>query len=164
MNHAGANLILRSAVWLGALTWWVYLRKPAGSSVFQLRLSIGTLAAGVLAAVGLLSYLWAARTLASAVSSAIDAPAQLFMHGPFRYVRNPLYLGPALLFAGVSALYPPWRLRDLFAAIVVGALIHIFVVRREEPATRRRLGSAYDDYCALVPRWIPRIFRTGAMG
>jgi protein-S-isoprenylcysteine O-methyltransferase Ste14 len=39
--------------------------------------------------------------------------------------------------------------------------MHLFVIRMEEPATRRRLGRAYDDYLRDAPRWVPRVQRTG---
>jgi protein-S-isoprenylcysteine O-methyltransferase Ste14 len=155
MTHARTNVIVRTAVWLAALAWFVYLRKPPGSGVLQVRTGMGSLAGGALALIGLVLFLWAAWTLASAVPNAVDAPAHLLMRGPFRHVRNPLYVAGALIFAGVSTMYAPWSLRDLLAAGVVAVLVHLFVVFREEPATRRRLGPAYDDYRARVPRWIP---------
>ena len=66
------------------------------------------------------------------------------------------YLAVAAIFVGVSTLYAPWGVRDLLGAGLVAILIHVFVVRREEPATRRRLGSVYDAYYTRVPRWLPR--------
>jgi protein-S-isoprenylcysteine O-methyltransferase Ste14 len=35
-------------------------------------------------------------------------------------------------------------------------LAHAFVLLVEEPGLRRRFGEAYEQYCARVPRWIPR--------
>ena len=110
----------------------------------------------VLAVAGVALYVWAARTLASAVPRALAAPAELLKRGPYRYVRNPLYLAAGAVFLGTAAAYAPWRAWDLGALAVVAILAHVFVVLREEPATRRRLGSAYDEYSADVPRWIPR--------
>lgn len=155
MTHQRTNLVLRSFVWLGALGWWVYLRKPTGSGLSDVHPGPGIFAGVVLIAVGSALYIWAARTLASGVPSTAAPPAVLLMRGPYRYVRNPLYLAAAGVFVGVSTLYAPWRARDLFGAGLVAMLIHVLVVRREEPATRRRLGSAYDEYCARVPRWVP---------
>ncbi len=40
---------------------------------------------------------------------------------------------------------------------VTAALAQFQVVRIEEPLLRERFGQAYDDYCARVPRWIPRL-------
>ena len=92
MNQQRTNLTLRTLAWLGFLSWWVYLRKPAGSSLLGLGPGVSPVAGIVLAAAGVALYVWAARTLASAVPSAIDAPAVLLKRGPYRHVRNPLYL------------------------------------------------------------------------
>ena len=145
-------------MWLAFLSWWIYLRKPAGESLLRLRPGVGAGAGIVLAAAGVALYVWASLTLASAVPRALAAPSALLKRGPYRYVRNPLYVGAGAVFVGVGTLYAPWRPWDLVAVGVVALLAHLFVVRREEPATRRRLGSTYDEYCAEVPRWIPRIF------
>jgi protein-S-isoprenylcysteine O-methyltransferase Ste14 len=156
MNPHRMNLVLRTLVWLGGLAWWVYLRKPAGPSLLELHPGFATGAGIALTIVGVTLYLWAAGTLASGVPSAMAPPAELLMRGPYRYVRNPLYLAVAAIFLGVSTLYAPWRTRDLLRVGIVAILLHVFVLRREEPATRRRLGPVYDEYCARVPRWIPR--------
>jgi protein-S-isoprenylcysteine O-methyltransferase Ste14 len=34
---------------------------------------------------------------------------------------------------------------------------HLFVVLYEEPALSRQFGEAYREYCARVPRWLPRL-------
>ena len=83
-----------------------------------------------------------------------DPPRQFVAVGPYRYVRNPMYIGGALLLAGF-ALYIrsgaalifclPWLL-----------LCHIFVLLYEEPTLRSKFGTTYEDYCRTVPRWIPR--------
>jgi protein-S-isoprenylcysteine O-methyltransferase Ste14 len=83
-----------------------------------------------------------------------DPPRQFVAVGPYRYVRNPMYIGGALLLAGF-AMYLcsgaalifclPWLL-----------LCHIFVLLYEEPTLRSKFGAAYEDYCRRVPRWIPR--------
>jgi protein-S-isoprenylcysteine O-methyltransferase Ste14 len=148
--------VVRTLVWLGFLAWWVYFKKPEGASLVRLRPGVTPVVGVVLAVAGVALYVWAARTLASAVPRALAAPAELLKRGPYRYVRNPLYLAAGAVFLGTAAAYAPWRAWDLGALAVVAILAHVFVVLREEPATRRRLGSAYDEYSADVPRWIPR--------
>ncbi len=83
------------------------------------------------------------------------APTErLVVGGPFRRTRNPGYVaviamlvGQALLLASPGVL--------LYAALVALAF-HVFVISYEEPTLRRAYGAQYDDYCARVPRWIPR--------
>jgi hypothetical protein len=64
-----------------------------------------------------------------------------------------------LVFVGVSTLNVSWRARDLIAVGVVAILIHILVVRCEEPDTRHRLGPACDEHCAGVSPRIPSLSR-----
>ena len=35
-------------------------------------------------------------------------------------------------------------------------VFHLFVTLYEEPTLRRSFGVGYEEYCARVPRWIPR--------
>ena len=87
------------------------------------------------------------------------APTQhLIVGGPFQRVRNPGYvavlgliLGQALVFGSNGVL--------LYAALLAIAF-HVFVLLYEEPTLRRTYGTAYDDYCRAVPRWIPRLRAT----
>jgi protein-S-isoprenylcysteine O-methyltransferase Ste14 len=74
--------------------------------------------------------------------------------GPYRYVRNPLYLGNVLLAIGIGSLGPP------VATILVIALNLWFVYRLiaiEERFLRSANGEAYGRYCAAVPRLVPRL-------
>ena len=95
--------------------------------------------------------------LARAIGTATGHTGDLAKQGPYQYVRNPLYLAGALVFVGLYLLYAEFRLIDFVAAGVVGLLLHLYVVRVEEPATRQRLGAEYDEYCREVPRWMPRL-------
>jgi protein-S-isoprenylcysteine O-methyltransferase Ste14 len=72
-------------------------------------------------------------------------------------VRNPIYLAGAPIFLGIYLLYAEWRRVDVIAALALPLVFHGMVVRLEEPALRKRLGSAYEEYCRRVPRWIPRL-------
>ena len=83
-----------------------------------------------------------------------DPPRKFVPHGPYRVVRNPMYVGGISMLAGL-ALYLASVSMVLYA---LGALllIHAFVVFVEEPGLRKRFGREYEDYCRTVPRWIPR--------
>lgn len=72
--------------------------------------------------------------------------------GPFRFTRNPLYLGFVLIYIGASlAANTLWPLFMLPLAILV--LLH-GVVKREERYLERKFGTAYTDYRARVRRWM----------
>ena len=71
--------------------------------------------------------------------------------GVYARVRNPMYVGLALLVAGIGvALASDWTLVMLFAAAFV---MHIGVVKREERYLAAKFGDAYRQYMASVPRY-----------
>lgn len=76
----------------------------------------------------------------------------LIASGVYRFSRNPMYLGMALLCLGIAMLF-----ESLVAIILVGAalvVIDIYVVAREEAYLARRFGAEYDAYRAKVRRWL----------
>ena len=83
----------------------------------------------------------------------------LITNGPFAYVRNPLYLGNMLMYAGIGimsmALFP-WL---LIAAIVWFYVQYYLIVTNEEEYLRGRFGAEYAEYCRNVRRFIPRPVR-----
>ena len=87
----------------------------------------------------------------------IDPPREFVATGPFRYCRNPMYLGGGFLLVGLAF----WErsVSILGFAVLALSVVHLLVVHREEPGLRKRFGSTYADYCRAVPRWIPRIQR-----
>jgi protein-S-isoprenylcysteine O-methyltransferase Ste14 len=79
---------------------------------------------------------------------------QLVVGGPYRYVRNPMYLAVTAVIAGQAlALGQPALL--LYAA-AVGAAMAAFDHRYEEPTLRRQFGAQYEAYRRAVPAWRPR--------
>jgi protein-S-isoprenylcysteine O-methyltransferase Ste14 len=73
--------------------------------------------------------------------------------GPYRYVRNPLYLGAWLLASGASMLMPPGG--ACFFLIAFSLLVR-FLISIEERFLSIKLGEAYQQYRRRVPRWWPR--------
>lgn len=72
--------------------------------------------------------------------------------GPYRFTRNPMYLGFTLLYAG-AALWTNafWPL--LFLPIVL-VVMHYGVIKREEAYMVRKFGDEYRRYCERVRRWL----------
>jgi protein-S-isoprenylcysteine O-methyltransferase Ste14 len=87
------------------------------------------------------------------------APRRLVTRGPYRLVRNPMYLGVGLFFAGAAAFY------QSVLVLAYGGLFflasHLFIVFYEEPTLRRTFGTEYSRYCVHVRRWWPRVSRSG---
>jgi protein-S-isoprenylcysteine O-methyltransferase Ste14 len=71
--------------------------------------------------------------------------------GIFAYVRNPMYVGFALLIAGIGvALASDWTLVML---VIAAPLAHFGVVKREERYLEAKFGDAYRNYMSRVPRY-----------
>jgi protein-S-isoprenylcysteine O-methyltransferase Ste14 len=84
-----------------------------------------------------------------------DPPRAFVASGPYRYVRNPMYLGAAFVLLGVGLMVASPAIVALAAFFLVAA--HLFVVLYEEPALTRRFGESYLSYKASVNRWLPRL-------
>ena len=84
-----------------------------------------------------------------------DPPKELVVTGPYRYVRNPIYVGAALIFLGHFLWFGYWALLLYPALAFLG--VHLFVVLYEEPTLKRKFGTSYEEYLKSVPRWIPKL-------
>jgi protein-S-isoprenylcysteine O-methyltransferase Ste14 len=82
---------------------------------------------------------------------------QLTVGGPYRYLRNPLYLAIALVIAGQGLLLSRPVLL-VYAAVLLAAFV-AFVHWYEEPSLGRRFGEQYETYRTQVPGWWPRLPR-----
>lgn len=82
-----------------------------------------------------------------------DPPRRFVGSGPYRFVRNPMYLGAALVLSGFG-LYS--RSPSVLGLVAIAALVvHLFVILVEEPGLESRFGEGYRDYKVRVKRWIP---------
>ena len=97
--------------------------------------------------------LWAVHHIGAISRTRSDRLGPLVASGPFALVRNPLYVGNVVLWAGFALVA---RLAWMAPVIVIllGAEYHA-IVRWEERLLESRLGDAYLAYAARVPRWLP---------
>jgi protein-S-isoprenylcysteine O-methyltransferase Ste14 len=72
--------------------------------------------------------------------------------GPYRFTRNPLYLGLQSLFLGLSFLFGTWWGFVLLVPAFV--ILHYGVVLREEAYLERKFGAVYLSYKRAVRRWL----------
>jgi protein-S-isoprenylcysteine O-methyltransferase Ste14 len=81
----------------------------------------------------------------------------LITNGPFAHVRNPLYLGNMLIYAGIGimslALFP-WL---FLVAVAWFYLQYYLIVTREEEYLDATFGAEYATYCGAVRRFFPRL-------
>jgi protein-S-isoprenylcysteine O-methyltransferase Ste14 len=76
----------------------------------------------------------------------------LVVAGPYRFTRNPLYLGLALLTAALAIVLNTWWPVVLLVPALI--IIRVTVIAREESYLRRRFGAEYEAYMRRVRRWI----------
>ena len=107
---------------------------------------------------GLMMYLscaWRFAVDGLGTPSPVDPPRALVVRGPYRFTRNPMYVG-LLSVIGAETLIV--RSATLAAyGLLVFACFFLFVVLYEEPVLLTKFGPSYDSYRAAVPRWIPSV-------
>ena len=82
-----------------------------------------------------------------------DPPRALVIAGPYRYVRNPMYIGAGTALFGAALRYGSLALAAY--AVVFLLITHLFVLLYEEPHLRGAFGQVYEDYLRTVHRWVP---------
>lgn len=139
--------------------WWLDWRwegvlplRVVGGVLLVLSVAVGTWAC--------LKMGWARLLFAGALfpsgagAEENNVPQRLVIEGPYRYVRNPLYVTDFCLILGSAFLAGKWTLILLAALYLAQLAIQLPLEERE---LRERFGSPYRRYCGLVPRFIPRI-------
>ena len=78
--------------------------------------------------------------------------------GPFAYLRNPLYLGNVIIYAGMVLIAGGefvWIL--LPATLTFFFLEYGLIISLEEETLRKKFNEEYGEYLSMVPRLIPRV-------
>ena len=79
-------------------------------------------------------------------------PKALITDGPFRFSRNPMYVGFLLLLVGAAFFVNTWC--ALLAPLVFLMAARFWYIPFEENRMRATFGTAYDDYAWTTRRWI----------
>ena len=107
------------------------------------------------AAVGAIMRIWGAAYLGYGTVHHAEMQAGAVMaDGPFRFVRNPLYIGAWFMFVAMAFLMPST------GALFSMTLLTVFLLRLilgEEDYLSRQLGEPYKEYLRAVPRLFPRV-------
>src|SRR5208282_6695476 len=117
---------------------WAGIVRPA---VFEwpqiVGLLIGTLGAALaLWCVG--AFAW----IGKGTPAPFDPPRRLVIRGPYRFVRNPMYIGAALALTGAALFYESWPLLAYTGLFFLAT--HLFVIWYEEPTLGRTFGQEYE--------------------
>jgi protein-S-isoprenylcysteine O-methyltransferase Ste14 len=141
---------------LDSIRTWQYLAAlPARAGWLGFSVStIVVLALGILFAfLGASLRTWGSAYLGPSIAQ--DAAMQgdtIIAAGPYRYLRNPLYLGTMFHTLVLVLLMPP---SGAIFCIVTIALVQFRLILGEESFLTAKLGAPYLAYCAAVPRLLP---------
>jgi protein-S-isoprenylcysteine O-methyltransferase Ste14 len=131
---------------LAARSGWIGL---AAATVTVTLIALACLALGAMLRV------WGTAYLGSGIMrGALMQGDRLVASGPYRYLRNPLYLGSWLLGFATSLLMPPSGAAFFLPAF---SLFALFLISAEERFLTAQLGDVYQQYCRRVPRLWPRL-------
>lgn len=129
---------------------WAGVAHPAAMALPQISgLLIGSMGA-IIALWCVFAFAW----IGKGTPAPFDPPRRLVIRGPYRFVRNPMYIGAASALAGAALFYTSAALLGLVILFLL--VTHLFVVLYEEPTLRRSFGVEYAAYCVRVHRWLPR--------
>ena len=100
------------------------------------------------------SCIWTFIRRGQGTPAPFDAPRQVVAAGPYRFVRNPMYLGGFLTLVGFGLIEQSTAI--LVFSVLWLLVVHLAVISLEEPDLRRKFGASYEEYRRMVPRWLPR--------
>ena len=83
-----------------------------------------------------------------------DPPREFVASGPYRFVRNPMYVGAAAVILGAGLILSSFAVVLLTLAFLL--TMHLFVVLYEEPTLTSKFGESYRRYRSSVNRWLIR--------
>jgi protein-S-isoprenylcysteine O-methyltransferase Ste14 len=140
---------------ISLLEWLALMISRAGLLRFTYATPAVIVADSLLAALGVVLRVWGAAYLGYGTVQHAEMQAGAVMaDGPYRYLRNPLYLGSWCMIAAMAFIMPPT------GALFAVPLITLFLLRLilgEEAFLTEQLGEPYRAYLRAVPRLFPRL-------
>lgn len=133
---------------------WSGIIRPA---LFEIQQIVGI----VIGTSGLVIANWCVFTFAffgRGTPAPFDPHRRLVIRGPYRFVRNPMYLGAGFALLGSALFYESLQILGYTVLFLLAS--HIFVVMYAEPALLRTFGQNYEIYCDQAKRWFPSLKST----
>lgn len=130
---------------------WSGIARPAAATVPRFAGTALVAAGAALASWCVLAFAFVGK----GTPAPFDPPRRLVVRGPYRFVRNPMYIGAGLALGGAALFYESAALLGYTALFLL--VSHLMVIGYEEPTLRRTFGADYVAYCAQVRRWWPRL-------
>jgi len=152
---SAAFLVLAPGVVAGVVPW--SLTAWQEGSPYPLPVRIVGVALCVAGAAVLLGAFTQFVVEGSGTPAPVAPTEQLVIRGPYRYVRNPMYLAVLSVIVGQAL----WLSRPVLLAYAaaVALMFAAFVRWYEQPTLTRRYGAQYQAYLRNVPGWWPRLRR-----
>jgi protein-S-isoprenylcysteine O-methyltransferase Ste14 len=126
------------------------ITQPAATGIWQIAGMVVGILGGALAVWCILTFV----IVGKGTPAPFDPPRRLVIHGPYRLVRNPMYIGAGLALAGAALFYQSFELLGYAGVFLM--IMHLFVMTYEEPTLRQTFGDDYESYCTQAGRWWPR--------
>ena len=143
-------ILFAGAVLLGCLLSWTVPLGPGLGSANTRALAVG----GGFALIGFALMALSVRQFRQAGTSIIpgEPSTVLLESGPYRFTRNPIYIGFVIFYFGLAImLTSAWMLVLLIPVLII---LQRGVVEREEAYLQAKFGGAYRKYQTRVPRWL----------
>jgi protein-S-isoprenylcysteine O-methyltransferase Ste14 len=151
----------RVPLWLARTPVQTFILCPIAVVVFELMLHGGRFTivpwGAPLLAWGYLQYrlIGRYRLPRAGGSAGMEVPPErIITTGPYRYTRNPMYLGHLIFLAGLAVLF--WSPFAVILLALRGAWFHRRVLR-DETRLEKIFGEPYAAYRQRVKRWIPGV-------
>jgi protein-S-isoprenylcysteine O-methyltransferase Ste14 len=125
---------------------WLWPLPILGGAAFWPGLALVVLGVAIL--------IWGRRTLVAGgtnVDPSLPSTA-VVTSGPYRFSRNPLYVGLAIVYLGLTLALDGWWGIVLLALVLI--VIHLGVIQREERYLERKFGDGYRQYRSAVRRYL----------
>jgi protein-S-isoprenylcysteine O-methyltransferase Ste14 len=140
------------------LEWLALQLSRLGLISFTVASSLVIVAGALIAAAGAILRVWGTACLGTSIVNNTGIKAGVLVaDGPYRYIRNPLYLGSWCMFAAMALIMP---VSGALFAMVLLSVLHVRLILAEEAFLAVQLGEPYQTYLRTVPRLIPRL-KTG---
>jgi protein-S-isoprenylcysteine O-methyltransferase Ste14 len=146
-----------ASVFVGFVLVWIPARVVGRAGLVSPPMGLAQVLGMAVATCGAAVSVWCVLSFATwgqGTPAPFDPPRRLVVRGPYRFVRNPMYIGALLALAGAALFFGSWGLAAYAAALL--GLAHVLVVSYEEPTLRATFGAEYEDYRRRVARWWPR--------
>jgi len=139
---------------ISLIEWLALELSRSGTMSFSVATTVLVIVAALFAVACALFRVWGTAYLGPTTVNSVTMVAGNMAGGPYRYVRNPLYIGLWFMVAAMAFLMPVTG--SLFAIVLITIVI-VRLTLGEETFLKTELGESYAAYLHAVPRFVPRL-------